>query len=241
MKKFGLIGYPLGHSFSKSYFEDKFATQHIEASYENFPLKDIHEIRKFIVDHNLQGLNVTIPYKESIIDFLDEIDETANMIGAVNCIHVKNGQLKGYNTDVIGFENSFMKLIHQPLSALVFGTGGSAQAVKFVLKKHQIPFQSVSRHEAKDCITYADLNEEIFKKYHLLVNTTPLGMFPHIDQALPIPYQYIHKNHVAFDLIYNPLKTKFLAFCEAEGALIKNGLDMLYCQADESWRIFMRD
>ncbi|MBP6624291.1 MAG: shikimate dehydrogenase [Chitinophagaceae bacterium] len=239
MKKFGLIGYPLGHSFSKSYFEEKFAEQHIEASYDNFPLKELNEIPALIQLNQIQGFNVTIPYKEKIIQYLDEIDEVAKLIGAVNCVQIKEGRLIGYNTDVIGFELSLMKIMQQPIQALVFGTGGSAQAVKFVLRKHQIPFQSVSRNEAKDCITYADLDENVMKQYHLLINTTPVGMYPHIDQVLPLPYQFISKKHIAFDLIYNPPKTKFLTFCEAEGAHIKNGLEMLYYQADESWRIFM--
>lgn len=239
MKKFGLIGYPLGHSFSKSYFEKKFADQQIEASFDNFQINELKELRTLIQRNQLQGFNVTIPHKESIMQFLDEIDEVAKLIGAVNCVQVKEGRLIGYNTDVIGFELSLMKIIQQPIQALVFGTGGSAQAVKFVLRKHQIPFQSVSRNEAKDCLTYADLDENIMKQYHLLINTTPVGMYPHIDQVLPLSYQFINKKHIAFDLIYNPPKTKFLTFCEAEGAQIKNGLEMLYNQADESWRIFM--
>lgn len=238
MKKYGLIGYPLSHSFSVSYFTKKFEKEHINAIYNNYPLKDIKELRDLIQKENLDGLNVTIPYKEKVIPLLDELDATAKSIGAVNCIKIKRGKLIGYNTDITGFEKSLLDFIPIRCKALVFGTGGASKAISFVLNKNGFEVQIISRNETLNSLTYSDLNESIIVSHQLIINTTPVGTYPNIDDRLLIPYKYINKNHYVYDLIYNPEKTAFLSFCEAEGAHIKNGYEMLEIQAEESYKIF---
>ena len=239
LKNYGLIGYPLSHSFSERYFAEKFYTLGIDAKYRNYELHDLDALPEIIQLHQLNGFNVTIPYKEKVLHYLDLIDETAKKIGAVNCVKVDQGKLKGYNTDIIGFEKSLHAFIDsKEMKALVFGNGGSSKAVKYVLQKLKIPFQSVSRNEIKGSITYSDLTESIFKDYHLLINTTPVGMFPHTQDMLPLPYHFIDENYFAFDLIYNPEKTAFLRRCEDEGAQIKNGYEMLVLQAEAAFSIF---
>ena len=242
MKHYGLIGYPLSHSFSKKYFDDKFENEHIEASYTNFELTQCDQLLKLIQKEHLNGLNVTIPHKEHILQFLNVLSKEATEIGAVNCITIHKQQLKGYNTDIFGFEKSILETTRlKNKKALIFGTGGSSKAVAYVLQKNKVPYKHVSRNEIYDGFSYADLNESIFKEFLLLINTTPVGMYPNVDDMLPIPYQWVTNQHVAFDLIYNPDETKFLSNCKEEGAIIQNGMNMLIYQAEESYRIFTQE
>jgi shikimate dehydrogenase len=188
----------------------------------------------------LAGLNVTIPYKEKVIPFLDELSDEVKEIGACNCISIKETKLKGYNTDVIGFEKSLKKKLkpyHQ--KALVLGTGGAAKAVYYILHKNQIPFLKVSRTAGENQLTYESLTREIIESHQLIVNTTPLGMYPDVNSFPPIPYQYVGDQHYLFDLVYNPAKTIFLSRGEERGAAIENGADMLVDQAEASWDIWM--
>lgn len=241
MKTFGLIGYPLEHSFSKFYFTGKFNKEGIEARYENFSLPNLDNIKTILSQNQLNGFNVTIPFKESIIHLLDDIDIEAKKIGAVNCVKISNNQLIGYNTDMIGFEKSFLPFIsaiQSPKKALVFGTGGANKAVLYILEKHQIPFLQVSRNEILDGITYADIDEKIMQEYSILINTTPVGMYPKVEEVLPLPFHLISDNHFVYDLVYNPEKSKLLSIAENQGAQIKNGLEMLHIQAEEAWKIF---
>ncbi len=239
MKHFGLIGCPLSHSFSERYFAEKFYTSSIDATYRNFELYDLDALADIIQLHHLDGFNVTIPYKEKVIPYLNELDEAAKEIGAVNCVKVQQEKLIGYNTDIIGFEKSLRGFIDSlEIKALVFGSGGASKAIRYVLNKMQIPFLMVSRNDILDSITYADLTEAILSEYTLLVNTTPVGMFPDVLKKIPLPYHLINESHYAFDLIYNPEKTAFLKRCEEQGAQIRNGFEMLTIQADESYRIF---
>lgn len=240
MKHYGLIGYPLTHSFSERYFAEKFSASNIEANYKAIEVHSIEIIHELVEYYKLDGFNVTIPYKEKIIQYLDEIDPIANEIGAVNCVHVRNGKLKGHNTDIIGFEKSLVDFIdHRKLKALIFGSGGSSKSVQFVLKKLHIPFLLVSRNDIKDGITYADIDEQVLAEYPLLINTTPVGMFPNVDDKLPLPYHLLNEKNYAFDLIYNPERTLFLKGCDAHGAKIKNGYEMLAIQAEASYEIFV--
>jgi shikimate dehydrogenase len=240
MQHYGLIGYPLSHSFSEAYFTSRFASEGIDADYKNIELHDLEALQELITLYQLDGFNVTIPYKEKIRKYLHEIDAEATQIGAVNCVKVSDGKCYGYNTDHIGFEKSLHKwLIHdKQMKALVFGTGGASLAVAYVLRKKQIPYVVVSRNEVKDGITYGDLNEAVLNEHHLLINTTPMGMYPDNQARLPIPYHLIGQSHFAYDLIYNPEKTSFLLACEQQGASIKNGYDMLIEQAEASFNIF---
>jgi shikimate dehydrogenase len=241
IKKYGLIGYPLEHSFSKNYFTQKFKKEGIQATYENFSIPNLDDLKTLLSKNDIDGFNVTIPHKESIIHFLDEIDIDAKKVVAVNCVKIRNNQYIGYNTDIIGFEKSFIPFISSiqtPKKALVFGTGGANKAVLYVLQKHQIPFLQVSRNDILDGITYADIDEKIMQEYSILINTTPVGMFPKVDEVLPLPFHLITKKHFVFDLVYNPAKTKLLSIAENEGAHIKNGLEMLHIQAEEAWKIF---
>ena len=242
---FGLIGYPLSHSFSKKYFSEKFQELQLEDHvYELFPLQHIEELPNLIKSHpNLTGLNVTIPYKQDVIPFLNELDSAAKEIGAVNTINFGQSGLKGYNTDVYGFELSLKETLSRfdgtkVEKALVFGTGGAAKAVEFVLRKLEIEFLLVSRSASKGHLTYDEIDKEILSEYSLLINTTPLGMSPNIDSAPPIPYDDLSRSNILFDLVYNPEKTLFLKEGERHGCLIKNGLEMLHLQAEKAWEIW---
>ncbi len=241
IKRFGLIGYPLGHSFSKGYFESKFEVEGItNATYENFEMESIGNFPQLRDWHpDLKGLNVTIPYKQAIIPFLDDIDFSALMIRAVNTIYFVNGKTKGFNTDYIGFWDSIKKLLEpQHTQALVLGTGGSSKAVVFALTQMGINAQYVSRTPEQGQLGYADITEEVLQAHTLIINTTPLGMAPRIDEAPDIPYQYITDQHLLYDLTYNPAETLFLKKGAAQGAAIKNGLEMLQLQAEASWKIW---
>ena len=241
MRLFGLIGYPLTHSFSKDYFAEKFKREGIDdCRYENFQLANIPELSKVIRDHSeLEGLNVTIPYKESVLSYLHEKNELVKETGACNCIKLEHGKLTGFNTDVIGFETSLLaKLQPHHKNALILGTGGAAKAVEFVLKKNQIPFTHVSRKHSKNDIAYEQLTPVVLEENKLIINTTPVGMFPNTNEVLPLPFEAITPQHFLFDLIYNPSKTLFLTKGEEMGAIIQNGYEMLVCQAEESWKIW---
>ncbi len=241
MHLYGLIGYPLSHSFSQKYFEEKFEKENItNCRYQNFPVSTIDELKK-IIDQNpdLKGLNVTIPYKEKVIPYLNEATELVKKIGACNCIKFIDGKLIGYNTDVTGFEKSFIKKL-KPFHnvAMVLGTGGASKAVQFVLHKLKIPFIIVSRSPQKNEMSYDNLDEHTINRCKIIINTTPLGMQPNVQQCPSIPYLNITNQHYLFDLIYNPVKSVFLEKGEFMGASIQNGDEMLVNQAEESWQIW---
>ncbi len=242
MRKFGLIGYPLGHSFSGKYFREKFHHESIEdCVYSNYEIPSISALSDILKDPELKGLNVTIPYKETVVQFLHKKDQVVEEIAACNCINILNGELAGYNTDVIGFENSLKeKLIITDKRALILGTGGSSKAVAWVLKKTGIEYLLVSRNKSLhgSRITYEELNREILESHSLIINTTPVGMHPKTEVYPPIPYQWIGPGHYLFDLVYNPSKTLFLEKGELAGARTKNGADMLAIQAEASWDIW---
>lgn len=242
MRRFGLIGYPLSHSFSQKFFTDKFREEGIaDCIYENFPLENIDALRP-VLDHQagLAGLNVTIPYKEKVIPYLHHQNDVVKEIGACNCIKIVNGELYGYNTDVLGFEQSLRPLLETHHNkALVLGTGGAAKAIHFVLNKLGIHFLEVSRQPFSGRqISYEQVTPEVLENHTLLINTTPLGMYPKVEECPPLPYTSLTPRHYLFDLVYNPAKTLFLQQGEAQGAVIKNGSDMLVIQAEESWKIW---
>jgi shikimate dehydrogenase len=241
MKRFGLIGKTLKHSFSKTYFEKKFAEQGINGcSYENFELQSIDEFPDIIANTpGLRGLNVTIPYKEEVLRFLNSKNEIVEEINACNCINIINGQLHGFNTDAVAFKNSLQKSL-KPYHkcALILGTGGAAKAVQYALKELGIDFLLVSRHKKENQLGYEDVGGDTIGEHHIIINTTPLGMYPNVDQDPPIPYTDLTPQHLLYDLTYNPPKTKFLQQGEKRGAQIINGYEMLVAQAEESWRIW---
>ena len=242
MKCYGVIGYPLDHSFSKKYFTDKFKQEGIiDCSYETFPLKTINELKDLFVHHpDLQGLNITIPHKRSVLSYLTDVTNIPAGLNACNCINIIGENIIGYNTDVIGFENSLLPLLKtHHIHALILGNGGAAEAVRFVLQKLNISYRTVSRkiHEGSH-LTYADLDEAIIKENKLIINTTPVGTFPNVNECPAIPYQYLTAEHLLFDLVYNPEKTLYLQKGEEYGASIQNGYEMLVGQAEESWKIW---
>jgi len=238
---YGIIGHPLTHSFSPAFFKKKFADQHIDAVYDAYPIASIAELPELLKSHpDLKGLNVTLPYKEAVIDHLDELDATAAAIGAVNCIAIHDSKLKGYNTDAEGFELSLVPLLQpQHKHALILGTGGASKAVAYSLKQLNIPFQFVSRNKEQGTITYADCSRELLSNHTLIINTTPVGQYPHIEEAPQLPYEALTDQHLLYDLIYNPEETRFLALGKGRGATIKNGFEMLQLQAEASWNIWM--
>ncbi|MEQ6118126.1 shikimate dehydrogenase [Reichenbachiella sp. MALMAid0571] len=245
MRKFGLIGKTLKHSFSGKYFGEKFEKENIDdCTYELFELPDISEFPKLITSHKgaLKGLNVTIPYKKEVMFFLDELDSIAERIGAVNVVKINsNGSLKGFNSDYYGFRSSLENwLSHTNLKALILGTGGASNAVRTALEDLKIPFQHVSRNEDENRITYNDIkqNPQILKDHKLIINTTPLGTFPDVDQKPDLPYSQLTEEHYLYDLVYNPEVTAFLAEGKSAGAKTKNGSDMLILQAEKSWEIW---
>lgn len=241
LKKYGLIGYPLSHSFSKGYFTEKFKKEGIEnAAYETYPLEKISDFTTLLQNNpELVGLNVTIPYKEAIIPYLDELSEEAKKIGAVNTIKIINGKKIGYNSDVVGFEKSLIQHLKPTHNkALVLGTGGAAKAVWFVLEKLNIPYLKVSRTASENIIAYDTISIDLVKEYPLIINTTPLGMSPKLETKPDIPYQALTKNHFLYDLVYNPQTTLFLEMGQKMGATIQNGLPMLHGQAERSWELW---
>jgi shikimate dehydrogenase len=242
MKKFGLIGYPLGHSFSKAYFAKKFSDNHIvDASYDNFPIESI-DLLKEVIQYNpdLRGFNVTIPYKEKVIQYLHHLSPEVREINACNCVSIKDDELTGFNTDFIGFRDSLLRKI-QPhhTNALILGWGGASKAVAYALKTLGINYLVVSRRSTEaGALRYEQVTADIIQQHELIVNCTPIGMHPDIEQAPQIPYQYLTANHYLFDLVYNPPQSMFLQLGEERGAIIENGYDMLVLQAEESWRIW---
>lgn len=241
MRQFGLIGFPLSHSFSKGFFSEKFSLENIEdAQYENYPIDSIDLFTSLWENNsNLNGLNVTIPYKKAVIPFLQYPSTVVESIQACNCIRLHDGALYGYNTDVIGFEQSllpYLKSQHQ--KALILGTGGAAAAVEWVLTKLGISYQFVSRTESKGGLTYESLDASIISAHTLLINTSPVGMYPNVDEAPVLPYDALTDQHHLYDLVYNPTQTKFLALGASQGATTQNGLEMLHIQANASWEIW---
>ncbi len=242
MQRYGLIGYPLSHSFSKNYFTKKFEEEGLaDHFYELFPITSIEGLSDILQTYpDLKGLNVTIPYKQLVLPYLDNSDNIPRSLGACNCIKIIDGKLYGYNTDVIGFERSIIPHLkaHQN-KALILGNGGATAAVKYVFDKNNIDCKIVSRqlHDGSD-LTYEELTEAIIKEHSIIVNTTPLGMYPQVDNCPGIPYDAITPNHYLFDLTYNPEKTLFLKKGEERGAAIQNGSAMLVIQAEESWNIW---
>lgn len=242
MRAFGLIGYPLGHSFSKGFFTEKFQREHIDAQYENYPLQAISEFPGLLARHpQLEGLNVTIPYKEQVIAYLHEQSPVVAAIGACNCIRIQDGRLIGYNTDVVGFEQSLRKKLQAShRKALVLGTGGASKAVQYVMQQLQIDYTVVSRKAdpSKGIVGYDQLTGSDLQNATLWINTTPLGMYPDLESAPPLDYSQATDLHYLYDLVYNPSETRFLALGKAQGATVENGHDMLIIQALESWRIW---
>ena len=241
-KRFGLLGRNISYSFSKGYFTDKFANENFEGcTYENFDIKDISTFPEIIKNTlDLKGLNVTIPYKETVLPFLDKLSKKAALIGAVNTIKItKKGKLKGYNTDYYGFKKSLQPLLKEHhKKALILGTGGASKAVAFALQELQISYAFVSRETKENAINYDLINATTFDNYQIIINSTPVGTSPNVDLFPIIPYEYFTKKHIAFDLIYNPAETHFLKKAKENGAQIKNGLDMLIYQAEKAWKIW---
>jgi shikimate dehydrogenase len=241
MRHFGLIGYPLSHSFSKKYFTEKFAKEGWnDCLYENHAIATVDALPGLLKDNPLlEGINVTIPYKEQVIPFLFHQSEVVKAIQACNCIQIQNGKLTGYNTDVTGFELSLAPgLNNTHRQALILGTGGAAKAVEYVFSKMGIQYRYVSRKNSPGSLSYDDITPALLASFTLIINTTPLGMYPHTAECPPIPYQALGSRHYLFDLVYNPEKTLFLQKGEAQGATVKNGQDMLVIQAEESWHIW---
>ena len=247
MTTYGLIGFPLGHSFSAAYFTRKFQEEEIAAEYNNYPMQSVDDVRTFVSDTpQLQGFNVTIPHKESVLPHLDELSIAAQQIGAVNVVKVerKNNRIRllGYNTDFIGFRDSLRPLLTERVhKALVLGTGGASKAVTYALRSMDIEPQLVSRTRRKDILSYEDLDREIIKNHPLIVNCTPLGTFPNIEGAPPIPYEHLTAENILYDLVYNPSETRFMILGKQQGAVVKNGLEMLHLQAQAAWKIWNAD
>lgn len=244
MKQYGLIGHPLTHSFSKKYFTEKFDRENIlDCSYDLFDIENISQFPEILKDTpNLRGLNITIPYKESILNFLTNIDEKAKAIGAVNTIKLsaEKNEIKGYNTDYYGFKKSlkpFLDINHE--RALILGTGGAAKTVKYVLNELNIDCLTVSRNPKKENeIAYRDVNEYVIKHHQVIINTTPVGMYPNTTELPPINYENLTNKHLLYDLIYNPSETAFLKKGKQKGCINLNGMEMLKMQAEKSWEIW---
>ncbi|MBQ7420617.1 MAG: shikimate dehydrogenase [Prevotella sp.] len=244
MDKYGLIGFPLGHSFSISYFNEKFANEGIDAVYENFEIPQIENLQEILsVNPNLRGLNVTIPYKEKVISYLDNVSPEARAIGAVNVIKVehkgKGTVLTGYNSDVIGFTKSIEPMLERyHRKALILGTGGASKAINYGLKALGLETVYVSRYERPETIQYKNITPEVIQEYNVIVNCTPLGMYPKTDQCPDLPYEAMDSHTLLYDLIYNPDETLFMTKGKEHGATVKNGLEMLLLQAFASWEFW---
>ncbi|RTY98764.1 shikimate dehydrogenase [Flavobacterium sp. RSP49] len=241
-KRFGLLGRNISYSFSKGYFTDKFNNENFTGcTYENFDIPEITALPEILKNTlNLKGLSITIPYKETVIPFLDKLSKKAELIGAVNTIKItKKGTLKGYNTDYYGFKKSLEPLL-QPhhKKALILGTGGASKGVAFALDELGIPYTFVSREAKENAIEYNRINATTFDNYQIIINSTPVGTSPNVDAFPLIPYEFFTGKHIAFDLIYNPAETQFLKKAKQQGAQIKNGLDMLIFQAEKAWKIW---
>lgn len=236
---YGLIGFPLSHSFSPAYFNNKFLKEEIDAHYQLFPIAEIGLFKDVLLTPNLKGLNVTIPYKTSVMPFLEQIDAAAQQIGAVNCIAIRNGKPIGFNTDVLGFENSIRSLLLPwHTKALVLGSGGASKAVAYVLNRLHIPYKVVSRNAALDILKYEDITPDVLQEHTIIINTTPLGMWPNVHDAPPIDYSRLTERHLLYDLVYNPEYTEFMKLGAAKGASVSNGMEMLIGQAEAAWTIW---
>ena len=236
MRIFGLIGKSLGHSFSLEYFKKKFLQEGItDSQYINIEINELSKFKQLIKQKKFSGLNVTIPYKSLIIPLLDEVSNEAKIIGAVNTIRFCNGKLIGYNTDHIGFRNSIKPLLEGRNKAIILGNGGAAKAIIYTLEKLKIEYVIVNRNTSFD---YLDITSKIADYYNIIINTTPVGSYPRINEFPKIPYKYLNAKHLLFDLIYNPYETKFLTYGKKKNTKIKNGLEMLEIQAEESWKIW---
>lgn len=244
MRTFGLIGYPLSHSFSKLHFTGKFEREAItDTKYELFPLPEIEQIEQLLKDETLEGLNVTIPYKIAILPFVDKLDAAAAEIGAVNCLKIAHASgrrfIMGYNTDAYGFEASLTPLLQtHHTKALILGDGGAASAVKYVLKKLGISYLSVLRKPKIGAVQYKEIDEALLDSHSVIINTTPLGTFPNVNDCPQIPYEFVNAKHLAYDLVYNPEETLFLKMVKEKGGTTKNGLEMLQLQAERAWEIW---
>lgn len=245
MEAYGLVGHPLGHSFSAGYFAEKFAREGFDATYTNFDFADISQLTTLIAENeNLRGVNVTIPHKQAVIPLLDELSTEAREIGAVNVVRIARDadgtiRTKGYNSDVIGFVESLRPLLQSHhRRALVLGTGGASKAIVFGLKKLGITPIYVSRIKRTDALTYEELSPEVLSAHHVIVNCSPVGMYPHVDEAPNLPYHLLTPQHLCYDLVYNPLETAFMKKASAQGAVVKNGLEMLHLQAEAGWKFW---
>ena len=240
MDKYGLIGFPLGHSFSRGFFTEKFAREGIDAEYVNFEIPDASMLLDVIRDNpGLRGLNVTLPHKQAVIPLLDELSDEAKEIGAVNVIRVRDGKLKGFNSDIIGFTESIKPLL-QPWhkKALILGTGGASRAIRVGPTRLGIEWTYVSRTPREGMLTYSDLTAEVMQQYMVIVNCSPVGMFPKTGEAPNIPYELLTPKHLLYDLVYNPEETLFMQKGRAQDAIVKNGLEMLHLQAIASWEFW---
>ena len=244
MRRFGLIGRTLGHSFSARYFADKFAREGLveQCCYDLFELEQVEHVKDLLLrTEGLEGFNVTIPYKQQIIPLLHSLSREAREIGAVNCVKVADdGLLTGYNTDIDGIRLSLDELLGEESveAALILGTGGASQAVQYVLSERNIRYQLVSRDKSKGDLTYDELTSEVMSSHRLIINSSPVGMYPHCDEAPAVPYHLLTQKHYLFDLVYNPERTLFMEHGEAQGAHTLSGLAMLYAQAESAWKIW---
>jgi len=240
-KTYGLVGKSISYSFSEKYFTEKFKKNKIQnCTYKNFDLNNIKDLVSILKENDLKGLNITIPYKEQVLSYLDEIEDNAKLIGAINTIKInKDKTLTGYNTDFIGFINTLRPHINSNCKkALILGTGGASKAIEYGLKKLNIESKKVSRNKKKGDLTYLEIDSDLIKEYQIIINTTPLGTYPDIENYPDIPYKYLTKKHICYDLIYNPDETTFLRKSKKKGAITVNGLRMLEIQAEESWKIW---
>ncbi|MBR1903467.1 MAG: shikimate dehydrogenase [Bacteroidaceae bacterium] len=240
MDKYGIIGNPLGHSFSKGFFTEKFAREGIDAEYLNFQIPEIGKLTEVLQENpELRGINVTLPYKTEVIPFLDELSDEAREIGAVNVVQIRNGHLKGFNSDIIGFTRSIQPLLKpHHRKALILGTGGASRAIRVGLTRLGLEWKYVSRIPREGMITYEDITAETLREYEVIVNCSPVGMFPKVDECPAIPYEFLTQDNLLYDLVYNPENTLFMKKGALQGAVVKNGLEMLHLQAIASWEFW---
>lgn len=243
MRKFGLIGKHLKHSYSADFFNKKFEEKGLDARYELFEITHIDKFPELLLQHpDLEGLNITLPFKENIVYFLDSKDERVYETGACNTLKISMGKLAGFNTDIDGFAHTLQaSMKSKPNRALILGSGGASKAVAYVLKQHAIPYFVVGRNPKRDFLHYGKLNKELVGGSHLIINTSPQGMYPEVDTYPDLPYEFLTKDHLLIDLVYNPKETRFMQLGAQQGARVVNGLDMLHAQAETAWEIWNSD